>query len=256
MLNNVISHTKKIDFKKLYEKFDKIKAGIQSIDGCGISSMQNVQNYYRSLLNQDPIQNLVEDYSDDFNEVEQEFLKNGGSQNLLRRPILPTDILEHLQIMNLSPLGISISIPNRSDNNKVNIASKISQFLLLKHFSSSESPVITQIVDEGVQHYITICGVGKDSDGQIKALVLNSKPNHLKPDIIELSNLCYKMATCYNPAVKNSTKCTSTMIFTSKKSSPNTDYRWFDSSFSSDNYYNWYTFKKIAVDSATGSFTA
>lgn len=246
ILNVAMNNAKNVDFSNRSKYFKQISAGVQSDSCCGIFAMQNVQNYFLHLAGKGTISNSVYDPATYNNAVIQVYRKNGGIwDETSDQPgvIDATNIIEYFGKINLGSRYVAIESLNRPDVKKRDTASKILQFLLLTHFFYSETPVITRILSDGVQHYITVCAVGRDNNNKIKALVLDSKPKTSlggvrDPEIVDLCQLCNDIPMCKN-GIDNGH--TSLLIFASNIKK---DYLMLYSRFADNIYNNWDTFIK------------
>ncbi len=246
ILNVAMNNAKNVDFSNRSKYFKQISAGVQSDSCCGIFAMQNVQNYFLHLAGKGTISNSVYDPATYNNAVIQVYRKNGGIwDETSDQPgvIDATNIIEYFGKINLGSRYVAIESLNRPDAKKRDTASKILQFLLLTHFFYSETPVITRILSDGVQHYITVCAVGRDNNNKIKALVLDSKPKTSlggvrDPEIVDLCQLCNDIPMCKN-GIDNGH--TSLLIFASNIKK---DYLMLYSRFADNIYNNWDTFIK------------
>lgn len=191
----------------LYRKCDNISAGLQSKNNCWLFASQNIANYFLFINGQNPIKKFNPyEFNESIDIVEKEFLKrmpvyayflrNGQTQHAIR---------QYLQTYGIYVDGIYVSNDQPDNEKRKTIMKKIAYFLLVHHFSCSDTPIATNVGN----HWITLAGI--DIYNKI-AMILD--PSYEYPRITTLDDIANYISTMsYEGANKNTPKSHIVMLF-------------------------------------------
>lgn len=179
---------KNTNIQNLYEKFDKLYAGYQSKNNCWLFAAQNIANYFLSLYGQNPIRKFdLRNWNGPIDTVENEFLRRmPNCEYFLRNGQTQCEMRQYLQTYEIS--ADEISILNYQPNNQKHkrIMKKIAYFLLVHHFSFSDTPIATNVG----YHWIAVAGIDINNK---YALLLD--PMKTTPNITTLDDITDRIST-------------------------------------------------------------
>lgn len=147
----------------LNQKSAKINAGPLAAYNCWLFTSQNIANYFLDLDKQNPLSN---------NMVEQKFkeLLPNYSNLLGQEGGQGEDVINaYLNIYGIYSNEIYVDNPQPNNEKYKKIMKKIAYFLLVKHFSCSDTPIMTNTGG----HWLSIAGIDFETR---QALVLDSTP--------------------------------------------------------------------------------